>query len=212
MSDEPLYQHDCKACRFLGSLTKDDKAMDLYFCGEEPGSTVIARYSDEGPDYSSGLGFAEMFGAVGRHDEPLYIALKRAIDAGLIALKTYYVGCSMRKDEEVEDAFFSDEYHKHKPDIEDYDNLNEDNSGYTEYDRAVEAFDKTWKESGKTMPRLHMEAWHFFDNEEQMRNYCEADYCMVIEAVSENHINEVVRNNGMPWRYREYLMKSQSGK
>jgi len=46
------YQHDCSACTFLGQHND----ADLYFCsqgGKFP--TVIARYSDEGSDYQSGL-------------------------------------------------------------------------------------------------------------------------------------------------------------
>lgn len=51
---KPLYRHDCSRCHFLGSV---DNA-DLYACIGASEQTVIARYSDEGANYSSGLYFA----------------------------------------------------------------------------------------------------------------------------------------------------------
>lgn len=53
------YKHDCKRCTFLG--THEEIAgylhADLYFCNQlHKLPTVIARYSDEGSDYTSGLG------------------------------------------------------------------------------------------------------------------------------------------------------------
>lgn len=49
--EAPRYEHDCQKCEFLGQY----KEYDLYFCPNEP--TIIARYSDEGGDYGSGLVF-----------------------------------------------------------------------------------------------------------------------------------------------------------
>ena len=46
--------HDCDDCIFLGQY----KEFDLYFC-PMGSQTVIARYSDEGGDYHSGLEFAK---------------------------------------------------------------------------------------------------------------------------------------------------------
>lgn len=54
---KPIFEHDCPICTFLGH--SDDGKKDLYFCpqtGTLP--TVIARYSDHGPDYMSGIAFA----------------------------------------------------------------------------------------------------------------------------------------------------------
>lgn len=51
----PKYKHDCARCRFLGH---HDNA-DLYYCPAEiSGPTVIARFSDDGPNYQSGIYFA----------------------------------------------------------------------------------------------------------------------------------------------------------
>ena len=50
----PLYEHDCKDCKFLG--TYDDK--DLYFCPKGL-TTIIARNSSLDHDYQSGLAFAD---------------------------------------------------------------------------------------------------------------------------------------------------------
>lgn len=58
-TNKPQFKHDCNDCKFLGRYTTPSGvACDLYFCpqgGRIP--TVIARYSDEGSDYNSGLGF-----------------------------------------------------------------------------------------------------------------------------------------------------------
>jgi len=77
---KPQFQHDCDKCDFLGRVVHTTalhpdfmppdedyaelfalgtaKVVDLYLC--KKGSwTVIARYSDDGPDYVSGLQFAD---------------------------------------------------------------------------------------------------------------------------------------------------------
>lgn len=54
----PLYEHDCDRCQSLGEHRVGDVAADLYFCTQGGNiHTVVARYSDDGPDYSSGLEF-----------------------------------------------------------------------------------------------------------------------------------------------------------
>ena len=53
--DTPRYTHDCTNCTFLGQ----HKEFDLYVCAVGKNiTTVIARYSSDGPDYVSGLSFA----------------------------------------------------------------------------------------------------------------------------------------------------------
>lgn len=51
---KPRFIHDCDGCIFLGSLYQ----YDLYFC---PSSypTIILRFGNDGPEYSSGLMFAQ---------------------------------------------------------------------------------------------------------------------------------------------------------
>ena len=54
---EPIFSHDCDCCTFLGTF----KNHDLYHCfqgGIRP--TVIARYGNDGPDYTSGIVFASV--------------------------------------------------------------------------------------------------------------------------------------------------------
>ena len=54
---EPLFDHDCDKCNFLGSF----KSHDLYHCKQgNSRDTIIARYGSNGPDYKSGLVFADM--------------------------------------------------------------------------------------------------------------------------------------------------------
>ncbi len=58
------FKHDCDTCRFLGTVEGPHPRMavknpphvaaDLWYCERaELGGSVIARYSDEGSDYSS---------------------------------------------------------------------------------------------------------------------------------------------------------------
>jgi hypothetical protein len=47
----PWYKHDCTNCTFLGQFEE----YDLYYCPQGNIPTVIARFSDDGPDYTSGL-------------------------------------------------------------------------------------------------------------------------------------------------------------
>ncbi len=50
----PRFCHDCTRCTFLGGFD----AADLYFCCGSLETTVIARYSDEGSNYASGMAFS----------------------------------------------------------------------------------------------------------------------------------------------------------
>lgn len=54
---KPKFKHDCKHCTFLGGHEEKDEYADLYFCDQlHKLPTVIARFSSEGADYTSGLG------------------------------------------------------------------------------------------------------------------------------------------------------------
>lgn len=74
--DTPLFTHDCERCTFLGRHLGEQVA-DLYVHTDGPMPTVIARYSDEGSDYNSGLAF------VGKIDD-LTEAHRRAVERGLL--------------------------------------------------------------------------------------------------------------------------------
>ena len=66
----PQYVHDCGTCTFLGTHGRNTgREADLYFCSVEP--TVVARYSDDEPDYISGIEAAP-------HSPALREALTRA--------------------------------------------------------------------------------------------------------------------------------------
>ena len=45
---KPLYKHDCDCCIFLGNF---DDYQDGYYCPAE--KVVIARYGDQGQEYTS---------------------------------------------------------------------------------------------------------------------------------------------------------------
>ena len=75
---KPRYEHDCDKCQYLGRYSDEqyDEA-DLYYCDREP--TVIVRYADDGPSYSSGMVLAD------RGLNPALVeAKRRAIDKGLM--------------------------------------------------------------------------------------------------------------------------------
>ena len=50
---KPKYIHDCTNCKFLGNGAYCEKPVDWYICEGPERRTIIARYSDIGPDYSS---------------------------------------------------------------------------------------------------------------------------------------------------------------
>lgn len=73
IADTAKFTHDCDACVFLGHSL----SSDLYFCnGNGNISTVIARWSSDGPDYTSGI-------ALVPHDVRLAAALGLATQRGL---------------------------------------------------------------------------------------------------------------------------------
>lgn len=55
-----IWQHDCDVCRSLGPYQDGETKYDLYWCPSGGGGrpTVVARYSDEGPGYTSGIEIA----------------------------------------------------------------------------------------------------------------------------------------------------------
>lgn len=58
--EDPLYQHDCPRCTYLGKSKREGVYADLYHCvqfGAIP--TIIARYSDRPSDYASGIPFKD---------------------------------------------------------------------------------------------------------------------------------------------------------
>jgi hypothetical protein len=57
MNTHRHFKHDCEHCHFLGNVLAGGKEVDLYFCNQAGMPTVIARYSDEGSDYASGMPF-----------------------------------------------------------------------------------------------------------------------------------------------------------
>lgn len=54
----PQFRHDCEACYFAGRLLGLDPhtlghSFDVYWCPNELGGSVIARYGNDGPAYTS---------------------------------------------------------------------------------------------------------------------------------------------------------------
>lgn len=79
-TEQPLFVHDCDKCVFLGRFrskgSKEDRQYcnwDLYVCGDN----VVARYGNDGPEYTSGMEFANGM------SRPLTEAKKRAEASGV---------------------------------------------------------------------------------------------------------------------------------
>lgn len=77
MPQMPQFTHDSDCCTFLGSYDAD-RSYDLYACVSETQTSVLARYGDDGPDYTSGLRFADS-------DDVLGEARRRAVASGLLS-------------------------------------------------------------------------------------------------------------------------------
>lgn len=84
MSTVPRYTHDCDHCTFLGTWFGKEHEGDKYFHyydlyahhSSQAGNTIIARFGDDGPDYTSGLCFKNLNKALGE-------AYARAIKQGI---------------------------------------------------------------------------------------------------------------------------------
>jgi len=95
----PVFTHDCDRCLFLGTVRTKDQSYggtwDLWWCpdtrkGEgHDHSSVICRYGNEGPEYSSSMTpecaadpqqFIEMMEL---HERPYVFNMARAVKAGL---------------------------------------------------------------------------------------------------------------------------------
>jgi hypothetical protein len=93
----PRYVHDCDRCRFLGRFESDYRhedphVFDLYVCPATFGhTTVVARFSDSGSDYYSGIEFARPYTDLAgeQHDGiPMLVeARRRAIALGHLGVE-----------------------------------------------------------------------------------------------------------------------------
>ncbi len=72
--EQPRFQHDCDDCTFLGRF----EDYDLYHCDLGVCPTVIARFGDEGPQYTSSIWIARQGTVLS-----LAEALRRAVAKGL---------------------------------------------------------------------------------------------------------------------------------
>lgn len=57
----PKFTHDCQECKFLGTISYQERTCDLYYHPATFGmqdSSLIARYGNEEQNYTSGIGFA----------------------------------------------------------------------------------------------------------------------------------------------------------
>lgn len=51
-AQQPMWDHDCDDCKFIGTVLD----QDLYVCsqGDAQIMTIVARYGNDGPAYTSG--------------------------------------------------------------------------------------------------------------------------------------------------------------
>lgn len=50
---EPMFTHDCDECVLVDQLAWAGLPSDIYCCRKQGYATIIARYGDDGPDYTS---------------------------------------------------------------------------------------------------------------------------------------------------------------
>jgi hypothetical protein len=82
---KPVFEHDCKACVYLGTIKDKRDLYDLYYCPADLlGPTVIARWSSNGPDYMSGMVFGK-YHAERDWWHPFGQAYMKARERGLIS-------------------------------------------------------------------------------------------------------------------------------
>lgn len=87
----PRYTHDCEPCVFLGGTVAPPESpqyYDLYWCPQGGFPTVLARFADEGPAYTSGLVAAIQQKTPAYVPSVLLEALRRAEARGLVGPKT----------------------------------------------------------------------------------------------------------------------------
>lgn len=70
----PIHEHDCDRCRYLGSDTEYN--FDYYYCPSEP--TLVARYGVDG-QYMSGIAFYQSNPHINK-------AGNLAIESGLLSI------------------------------------------------------------------------------------------------------------------------------
>lgn len=89
---KPNFQHDCNTCQLLGRVIIKGIVWDLYFCSTLTWPTLVARYSDGGSRYTSGMEFGKMAftqycdaDGFEHHNQPLMIAYVLAEVNGLVS-------------------------------------------------------------------------------------------------------------------------------
>lgn len=52
---KPRFTHDCSKCKYMGTFTdRLGETHDFYYCPDKVlGGSYIARFGDDGPEYSS---------------------------------------------------------------------------------------------------------------------------------------------------------------
>ena len=83
--NKPKYLHDCESCVFLGAF-QNETDVDLYWCRQNGSPTIIARFSDEGSDYESGIlsGLIDCADPTSSIGEAYRLAVIRGFDVGVV--------------------------------------------------------------------------------------------------------------------------------
>jgi len=94
ITSTPVHAHDCPKCTHLGST----KTVDYYHCKQGDSkfsATLIARYSSEPSDYSSGMGFYSF-------TYHINVAGNLALDQRLTTLKELDLHCPVDVTQRIE--------------------------------------------------------------------------------------------------------------
>lgn len=93
--NQPRFEHDCEECTWIGTFVDHD----VYWCPQGGRPTVVARYGNDGPQYSS-LDIHNFWTVLNQHgglatDVPYFLAMLY----GLIAIGRSSIenGCQMNR-------------------------------------------------------------------------------------------------------------------
>lgn len=195
--EQPFYIHDCTRCNFLGRyVAPEGIKYDLYHHGSEFETTVIARFSSDGPDYTSGLCFAISAELDGRHDHPLYVAMKRAEEQGFMPLTVRYLGVSEAYQKHLCKVFRESEYVQGLPDIDTYlsSGLPDDqyDAASEAYADAIDVYNAAWKAKHGTVPKAPHVMAFLFETQAEAEKWCKPGRWEAVQANSDEHARELL--------------------
>lgn len=202
--DDILENNQNYKVTFLGNHKLASQEVDLYFVEykkDTPDGRINAvyQYGNDPSEYGSGAVFMYMAERNGLQT-PYAEIYKRAVSAGLLVEKEYFVGYSEEKQNELDNAYFESDYIKNKPDYMAFreglsEDLSEDeiDKREEEFDAQVAQYDKNYKSLHGQIPVSSVDKnYHVFDSYEEAKKYCnlpENGFYTRLRAVNAEHLD-----------------------